>query len=91
MRLQAHHAEALPFGGGAPPPGGEAPSDVDLVMSVRVFTLYPKAVTRSRSQLPSDCTRSLTCSSARNWSSAPPFFRGTSRAYLSSGGWGRGG
>ena len=30
------------FWGGAPPPGGEAPSVVDLVMSVRVFTLNPK-------------------------------------------------
>ena len=28
------------FGGG-PPPGGEAPSVVDLVMSIRVFTLNP--------------------------------------------------
>ena len=34
--------------GGAPPPGGEAPSVVDLVMSVRVFTLNPKAGTRSQ-------------------------------------------
>ena len=34
--------------GKAPPPGGEAPSVVELVMSVSVFTLNPKAVTRRK-------------------------------------------
>ena len=33
------------FLGGGPPPGGEPPSNVDVVMSVHVFTLNPKAVT----------------------------------------------
>ena len=50
-----------------PPPG---PSNVDLVMSVSVFTLNPKAVTRSRTQ---------GSWVAVDWSSAPPFFRGPSR------------
>ena len=50
-----------------PPPRGEAPSNVDLVMSVSVFTLNPKAVTHSRSQLPSFPGSSLTDESLSNF------------------------
>ena len=46
-RLTLSHSLPL-IGCSEPPPGGEAPSNVDLVMSV-VFTLNPKAVTQSQS------------------------------------------